>query len=460
MNNGQDNKAMRNSTVGRQIVLPLSKGIEIAWKSIRIRLWRSLITTSGVILAIAFLMSIFTDSAFTNALHGVGEDHPKYHLVQDVLQDQAMVDEDIALHIGILDRDDTEDAPGMEMMESLLVHGNMEPFLFSPDSEEIVAQIQGTQGHLPANLIIILGFPVGTDQTVSNALDNFVQDGGAVLVIGYNQLWPPDVDTTTVRSFADLLPAIITDDVFILDDPDRIEAAPHPIAADVTWTTHPQAGYRVTEGREDSEKIAHTPQGVLAWIAERGHGEILHLPLEDALHAGEETFVWLHRSGILASSIRWMGREELRGSVMGPRTIWLVSLSLLVCIVGITNAMLMSVTERFREIGTMKCLGALDRFVIRLFLIESSFQGAAGALSGVLVGFLLTAVRILFSFRVTDVTTEEVHWLALEFFPGMSLVFWGLVSLLIGMVLSVIAAIYPAYTAARMQPVEAMRVEA
>ena len=54
---------------------------------------------------------------------------------------------------------------------------------------------------------------------------------------------------------------------------------------------------------------------------------------------------------------------------------WLVVLSLLVCLVGITNAMLMSVTERFREIGTMKCMGALDGFIIKLFLLESSFMG-------------------------------------------------------------------------------------
>ena len=47
---------------------------------------------------------------------------------------------------------------------------------------------------------------------------------------------------------------------------------------------------------------------------------------------------------------------------------WLIVLSLLVCVVGITNAMLMSVTERFREIGTMKCLGALDSFIVKLFL--------------------------------------------------------------------------------------------
>ncbi len=52
------------------------------------------------------------------------------------------------------------------------------------------------------------------------------------------------------------------------------------------------------------------------------------------------------------------------------RMIWLVVMSLLVCTVGITNSMLMAVTERFKEIGTMKCLGALDSFVVLLFLLE------------------------------------------------------------------------------------------
>ena len=61
---------------------------------------------------------------------------------------------------------------------------------------------------------------------------------------------------------------------------------------------------------------------------------------------------------------------------------WLISLSLLVCVVGIANAMLMSVTERFREIGTMKCLGALDTFIVKLFLLESTFQGLAGTSAG------------------------------------------------------------------------------
>ncbi|MCK4373971.1 MAG: hypothetical protein KAX19_01540, partial [Candidatus Brocadiae bacterium] len=54
--------------IGRQIVLPLSKAFEIAWKGIRIRIWRSLITMSGIVLAIAFLMSVWAGGVFQDAL--------------------------------------------------------------------------------------------------------------------------------------------------------------------------------------------------------------------------------------------------------------------------------------------------------------------------------------------------------------------------------------------------------
>src|SRR5215211_2351930 len=73
---------------------------------------------------------------------------------------------------------------------------------------------------------------------------------------------------------------------------------------------------------------------------------------------------------------------------------WLIGLALLVAFVGILNAMLMSVTERFREIGTMKCLGALDGFIVKLFLIESLFQGVVGTIVGVLVGLALSLLSL------------------------------------------------------------------
>ena len=74
---------------------------------------------------------------------------------------------------------------------------------------------------------------------------------------------------------------------------------------------------------------------------------------------------------------------------------WIVFLSLLVCIVGIINAQLMSVTERFREIGTMKCLGALDRFVVRLFILEALMQGLAGSIAGSILGLMAAALSSL-----------------------------------------------------------------
>src|SRR5438105_14869317 len=50
---------------------------------------------------------------------------------------------------------------------------------------------------------------------------------------------------------------------------------------------------------------------------------------------------------------------------------WLAFLSLLMCLVGITNSMLMSVTERYKEIGTFKCLGATDGFIVKVFFLEA-----------------------------------------------------------------------------------------
>ena len=128
---------------------------------------------------------------------------------------------------------------------------------------------------------------------------------------------------------------------------------------------------------------------------------------------------------------------------------WLVVLSLLVCLVGIANAMLMSVTERFREIGTMKCMGALDGFIIKLFILESTFMGAAGTVIGVIVGFLLTALLNMSSFGTV----------IFDHLPMVQILQDGVRAIVIGSVLSLIGGILPAYRAAKMEPVDAMSLE-
>ena len=141
--------------------------------------------------------------------------------------------------------------------------------------------------------------------------------------------------------------------------------------------------------------------------------------------------------------------EEADAAGQRVQMLWMVALALLISFVGIVNAMLMSVTERFREIGTMKCLGALDSFVMRLFLVESVCQGAAGAVVGVVLGLALAygegvASYGLEAFRLAG-AGEVGRVVALCFAAGLGI--------------TVLGALYPAYRAARMAPVMALRSE-
>lgn len=129
---------------------------------------------------------------------------------------------------------------------------------------------------------------------------------------------------------------------------------------------------------------------------------------------------------------------------------WIVGLALIVSFVGILNAMLMSIAERFGEIGTMKCLGALYSFILRLFLIESAFQGIVGTGIGVIIGLALALTEGLVTYGVETMTI----------LPLVYLLRLAILCLAVGTVITVAGALYPAWRAAKMDPVEAMRWEA
>ena len=142
------------------------------------------------------------------------------------------------------------------------------------------------------------------------------------------------------------------------------------------------------------------------------------------------------------------------------RSNWLVGLSLLVCAVGITNSMLMSVTERFREIGTMKCLGALNQFVVKIFMIEACLMGIIASTLGWTVGTLLI-ILARWAGGVPKTAAADVHWWgamsAASFFGFPFGTFWDCV--LIGAALTVFATYIPAMQAARIPPAAALRVD-
>lgn len=127
------------------------------------------------------------------------------------------------------------------------------------------------------------------------------------------------------------------------------------------------------------------------------------------------------------------------------------AVGLVVSLFGIANTMAMAVLERTREIGILKALGARQRDVGRLFLLEAAAIGAGGGLlglvGGVLAGHLLeAAARRMFDIPEWVRLFHVSPWLATG-----SVVFSILVSILAGLV--------PARRAARMDPVEALRYE-
>jgi hypothetical protein len=128
---------------------------------------------------------------------------------------------------------------------------------------------------------------------------------------------------------------------------------------------------------------------------------------------------------------------------------WLVGMSLLVCTVGITNSMLMAVTERFKEIGTMKCLGALDSFVVLLLVLESSMLGMCASALGWILGFVAMVL----------IAGTSKGWDMVATMNPLSVLASLAICLFAGMSLTLVATILPAMQAAKMPAAMALRSE-
>ncbi|MEA1932182.1 MAG: ABC transporter permease [Euryarchaeota archaeon] len=117
-------------------------------------------------------------------------------------------------------------------------------------------------------------------------------------------------------------------------------------------------------------------------------------------------------------------------------------ISLVVGAIGIANVMLVSVTERTREIGIMKAVGARNRDVMGVFLIEAGLLGTLGSVLGVPLGLIV-------GFGATRYA-EVGFALALD---------WMALAVVVGILVGVVAGLYPAWRAARVDPIDALRHE-
>ena len=117
-------------------------------------------------------------------------------------------------------------------------------------------------------------------------------------------------------------------------------------------------------------------------------------------------------------------------------------ISAFVAAIGILNTMLMSVMERYKEIGTLKATGWTNANIMQMILYESTFIGIIGGILGILFG---TAISKLVSLQIGMPTFVSAELLSESF--------------LFALVIGVGAGLYPAWKASRFDPVEALRAE-
>jgi putative ABC transport system permease protein len=133
--------------------------------------------------------------------------------------------------------------------------------------------------------------------------------------------------------------------------------------------------------------------------------------------------------------------QELSGST-NRQLVWIAGISLIVGGIGVMNIMLVTVTERTREIGLKKAIGAKKRRILWQFLTEASVLTSLGGILGVIFGIALAR---LLSYLMQTPTAISV--------PAI------IISVAFSMLIGILFGLIPAVKAANLNPIDALRRE-
>jgi len=141
---------------------------------------------------------------------------------------------------------------------------------------------------------------------------------------------------------------------------------------------------------------------------------------------------------------------ETISSTLGTITLFMTAIgaiSLLVAAVSIFNVMMMSVTERIKEIGILRAIGTRRSEIRRMFVYESLILGIIGSGIGAVVSF---AGGYLLTLAMLGTT---------EYFFSFGSIMYVPLGMFIGIMICVISGVYPAWSASKLDPIEALRAD-
>jgi putative ABC transport system permease protein len=125
----------------------------------------------------------------------------------------------------------------------------------------------------------------------------------------------------------------------------------------------------------------------------------------------------------------------------------IAGISLLVAAVSIFNVMMMSVTERIREIGILRSIGTQKTEIRKMFIYEAGILGVIGAVIGAVLSLAIGYVVVLAMVGSTD-----------YFFTPGSLLYVPF-AMAVGIIICIVSGVYPAWSASNLDPIEALRSE-
>ena len=493
-------KEIKKIEIANQPILGAGRIIRITVDGIRYRLFRSFVTVAVIAVAVAFLMNILSYSLYKRAVgRDTRERITRMNIVnrwaaklttvsrpEDVIHSMAAAEE------GDGDYQESMAFGGFSDVEARAFHGSMK------DAESYLQFFEDLDYGQRRNLIHTAGgveiferlntatgmkrFRDGMQEMKSirfvarlERLDLFVKswEGLAAKIELVNRGHQQAIDkVTAARNQRKILAALVDADGAFGE---AVRAAGFRLdAKEAGPMIAEQARYILDRVRVEAGMEHRRPRQIIAqyrniltkdvtfnmvwdYLLRHDRAKIYHEALVqsgvDVTDLGPDRLVAVARTRSIEDSLATAERltTDAGGGMLGlgERMGWLLTVSLLVCGIGISNAMLMTVTERFREIATLKCLGALDGVIMVMFVLESCFLGVVGGTAGAILGSLIGICRMLVSFGTTFAGSLPAG----ELFTGMG------AAVAMGVVLAALAAVYPSFKAARLAPMEAMRVE-